>query len=286
MTPPGAIGGAPLDAAPQTGPAWAGLGFELDPKSVCRFSRSSMKHTLVLLAGLILLASAAAQQSSDPCASLKEDQQVMESRLRDWPDLARYREADAKLGPAAKGEARVVFLGDSITEFWNLPDSFPGKPYVNRGISGQTTPQILLRFRQDVIALKPKVVVILAGTNDIAENTGPITLAAIEDNLISMVDLAKKNGIRVVLSSVLPASSYSWRPQIPPVEKIRALNDWMKDYATRERLVFLDYHSAMANDERGLKAELSDDGVHPNKAGYAVMAPLAEKAIVRVLGKN
>jgi lysophospholipase L1-like esterase len=245
-----------------------------------------MKPTMVVLAGLILCSTAMAQQPSDPCASLKEDQQAMESRLRDWPDLAKYQEDDAKLGPPARGESRVVFLGDSITEFWTLSDSFLGKPYVNRGISGQTTPQILLRFRQDVIALKPKVVVILAGTNDIAENTGPTTLAAIEDNLTSMVDLAERNGIRVVLSSLLPALQYPWRPDLAPVEKIRALNDWMKDYAAKERLVFIDYHSAMANDKRGLKAELSADGVHPNKAGYAVMAPLAEKAIAVALSKN
>lgn len=245
-----------------------------------------MKPILVVLAGLILWSTAVAQQPSDPCASLKEDQQAMESRLRDWPDLAKYREDDAKLGPPAKGESRVVFLGDSITEFWTLSDSFHGKPYVNRGISGQTTPQILLRFRQDVIALRPEVVVILAGTNDIAENTGPITLAAIEDNLTSMVDLAKRNGIRVVLASLLPALQYPWRADIRPVEKIHALNDWMKDYAAKEGLVFLDYHSAMANDKRGLKTELSEDGVHPNQAGYAVMAPLAEKAIGAALSKN
>lgn len=245
-----------------------------------------MKLILALLTSLILSATAAAQQPSDPCASLKEDNSAMELRLRDWPNLAKYREDDGKLGAPAKGESRVVFLGDSITEFWSLSDSFLGKPYVNRGISGQTTPQILLRFRQDVIALKPKVVVILAGTNDIAENTGPTTLAAIEDNLTSMVDLAKRNGIRVVLSSLLPALQYPWRSDLAPVEKIRALNDWIKDYAAKERLVFLDYHSAMANDKRGLKAELSDDGVHPNKAGYAVMVPLAEKAIAAALGKN
>jgi acyl-CoA thioesterase-1 len=248
--------------------------------------RSFMKPIFVLLASLILSVTASAQQSSDPCASLKEDNSATELRLRDWPDLAKYRDDDAKLGPPAKGESRVVFLGDSITEFWSLSDSFLGKPYVNRGISGQTTPQILLRFRQDVIALQPKVVVLLAGTNDIAENTGPITLAAIEDNLTSMVDLAKRNGIRVVLSSLLPALQYPWRPDLAPVEKIRALNDWIKDYAAKERLVFLDYHSAMANDKRGLKAELSEDGVHPNKAGYAVMASLAGKAIAAALGKN
>ena len=245
-----------------------------------------MKPIFVLLASLILSANVAAQQPSDPCASLKEDQHAMELRLRDWPDLAKYREDDARLGTPAKGESRVVFLGDSITEFWAQYDYIHGKPYVNRGISGQTTPQILLRFRQDVIALKPRVVVILAGTNDIAENTGPITLAAIEDNLTSMVDLAKRNGIRVVLSSLVPAFQYPWRPDLAPVEKIRALNDWIKDYAAKERLVFLDYHSAMANDKRGLKAELSEDGVHPNKAGYALMAPLAEKAIAAALAKN
>lgn len=245
-----------------------------------------MRYTLAVPIGLVLSVSATAQQSADPCESLKMERQAIESVLQDWPNLGRYREADASLGPAAKGEARVVFLGDSITEAWGLADSFPGKPYVNRGISGQTTPQMLLRFRQDVIALKPKVVVILAGTNDVAENTGPITLAAIEDNLISMVDLAKKNGIRVVLSSILPASSFPWRPQIQPVDKINALNDWIKDCAAKEGLVLLDYRPAMANDKSGLKAELSADGVHPNKAGYAVMAPLAEKAIVEALGKN
>lgn len=245
-----------------------------------------MKSTLIFLASLILSASTAAQQPADPCAALKEDNSAMELKLRDWPDLAKYREDDARLGAPAKAESRVVFLGDSITEFWALSDSFPGKSYVNRGISGQTTPQILLRFRQDVIALQPRVVVILAGTNDIAENTGPITVAAIEDNLTSMVDLAQRNGIRVVLSSLVPALQYPWRPDLAPVEKIRALNDWMKDYAAKEGLVFLDYHSAMANDKRGLKAELSEDGVHPNKAGYAVMAPLAEKAIAAALAKN
>jgi lysophospholipase L1-like esterase len=248
--------------------------------------RSFMKPMLVVLVGMILWSTAVAQQPSDPCASFKEDRQGMEATLRDWPNLAKYREADAKLGPPAKGETRVVFLGDSITEFWALADSFHGKPYVNRGISGQTTPQILLRFRQDVISLKPEVVVVLAGTNDVAENTGPTTLGAIEDNLTSMVELAKRNGIRVVLASVLPVLQYPWKPEIAPVEKIRALNDWMKDYAAKEGLVFLDYYSVMANDKRGLRAELFEDGVHPNDAGYAVMAPLAEKAIAAALSKN
>ena len=247
---------------------------------------NSLRAIFVFLIGTILSATAAAQQSADPCASLKENQKEMEASSRDWPNLANYRDEDAKLGPPTKGEARVVFMGDSITEFWPLSDSFPGKPYVNRGISGQTTPQMLLRFRQDVIALEPRVVVILAGTNDIAENTGPITLAAIEDNLMSMVDLAKRNGIRVVLSALVPAAKYPWRPDLAPVEKIRALNEWIRDYAAKEDLVFLDYYSAMTNGQRGLKAELSEDGVHPNKAGYAVMAPMAEKAIDTALVKH
>jgi acyl-CoA thioesterase I len=248
---------------------------------------SPMKMILFLLTGILLLSAAApGQQSSDPCATLKQEIQGMESTLQDWPNLAKYRDSDAKLGRHASGESRVVFLGDSITELWPVSESFPGKPYVNRGISGQTTPQILLRFRQDVIALEPKVIVILAGTNDIAENTGPITLAAIEDNLASMVDLAKRNGIRVVLSSLVPAAKYPWRPDLAPAEKIRALNGWIKDFAAKEDLVFLDYYSAMANDKSGLKADLSEDGVHPNKAGYAVMAPIAAKAIAAALAKH
>jgi acyl-CoA thioesterase I len=241
--------------------------------------RSIGKSVVIFLAAWIMLAGAGAQQPAQDCASLQENLKKMEALRRDWPNLAKYRDDDAKLGPPAKGEARVVFLGDSITEIWPISSSFPGKPYVNRGISGQTTSQILLRFRQDVIALQPKVVLILAGTNDIAENTGPITLGAIEDNLKSMVEIAKRNGIRVVVASLLPAARYSWRPDLAPVEKIRTLNEWIKDYATKERLVYLDYYSAMADDRRGLKAELSEDGVHPNKAGYAVMAPLADRAI-------
>ncbi|HET7108047.1 MAG TPA: SGNH/GDSL hydrolase family protein [Candidatus Acidoferrum sp.] len=174
-----------------------------------------------------------------------------------------------------------MFLGDSITESWNLSVFFKDKSYVNRGISGQTTPQILLRFRQDVIALKPEIVVILAGTNDIAENTGPTTLEAIEDNLKSMVDLAQKNSVRPILASVLPAAAFPWRPELRPIEKILALNQWMKGYAASEHIAYVDYYSAMVNDQHGLKPELSGDGVHPNEAGYAVMAPLVAEAIAK-----
>jgi len=172
-----------------------------------------------------------------------------------------------------------VFYGDSITQGWDLAKSFPGKPYVNRGISGQTTPQMLVRFRQDVIALKPQVVVILAGTNDIAQNTGPETLEQIEDNFASMAELARANNIRVVLSSITPVYDYPWRAGMEPVEKIRALNDWLRSYAAAHGDMYLDYFSAMQDARHGLPPALSPDGVHPNAAGYAVMAPLAEKAI-------
>jgi lysophospholipase L1-like esterase len=162
---------------------------------------------------------------------------------------------------------------------------FPGKPYINRGIGGQTTPQMLVRFRQDVIALKPKVVVILAGTNDIAGNTGPSTVEMIENNLASMAELAKAHGIRVVLASVLPVYSYTWRPSVQPIPAIAALNDWMKDYARRNGMVYLDYFSAMVDERRGLRNDLTYDGVHPNEAGYRVMAPLTVSAIRKALGR-
>ena len=163
---------------------------------------------------------------------------------------------------------------------------FPGKPYVGRGISGQTTPQMLVRFQQDVIKLDPSVVVILAGTNDIAENTGPSTQAMIEDNLVSMVELARANQIGVVLSSVLPASDYRWRPGLDPGPKIVALNAWMREYAADEDIVYLDYHSAMTDDRLGLGPDLSSDGVHPNEEGYRLMAPLAEAAIQAALRQH
>lgn len=208
-----------------------------------------------------------------------------EQMLTDFPDLARYKDADLKLGPPAPGEDRVVFMGDSITDAWGNPTDafFPGKPYVNRGISGQTTPQMLVRFWQDVVALQPKVVVILGGTNDIAGNTGPSTPEMIEDNLMAMTDIAKANKIRVVLASILPAADYPWQPGIDPRAEIAALNRWMRDYCSRKKCVYLDYYSAMVNPEQGMKSELTIDGVHPNAAGYAVMTPLAEKAIAKAL---
>jgi lysophospholipase L1-like esterase len=201
----------------------------------------------------------------------------------DWAGLQRYQSANEELLTRALDKERIIFFGDSITEAWNLDLSFPGKGYINRGIGGQTTGQMLLRFRQDVVTLKPKVVVILAGTNDVAENQGPTTLGGIEDNLASMVDIAEANHIRVVLSSILPVAAYPWRKEIQPVEKIAALNSWMKGYAAGRGVVFLDYFSTMQDERHGLKAELSEDGVHPNKVGYAMMAPLAERAISEAL---
>ena len=237
--------------------------------------------------------SLAAQPSADPCADTKTKLTQAENRLKDWPQLGRYHDANSKLSPAAKNEARVVFMGDSITDSWQNPKFggfFPGKPYVDRGISGQTTPQMLIRFRPDVIALQPKAVVILAGTNDLAGNTGPMTLESIEDNLVAMADLAKANSIRVVFASILPVSDYEQRDGKPivrttqrPPEKIKALNEWMKTYAANNKLTYLDYYSAMVDDKGFLKDELSEDGLHPNAKGYEIMAPLAEAAIVRAL---
>lgn len=210
-----------------------------------------------------------------------------ERLLNDWAGLGRYRQANAELARAPR-ENRVVFMGNSITEAWapRFAMLFPGKLYIGRGIGGQTTPQMLVRFRQDVIELEPKVVVILAGTNDIAGNTGPATLDMIQDNLVSMVELAKANGIRVVLSSVLPVYDYPWRPGLEPAAKIVALNTWMRQYAAKNDVGYVDYHTAMADDRQGLKRELSDDGVHPNDAGYRVMAPLVERGIAEALASG
>jgi lysophospholipase L1-like esterase len=176
-------------------------------------------------------------------------------------------------------------MGDSITQGWKLDQSFPGKPYVNRGISGQTTPQMLVRFRQDVIDLKPKVVVILAGTNDIAGNTGPMTLEQTEGNIASMAELAAANGIRVVLCSVLPAFDYHWAPGLTPAPKIAQVNAWLKNYAAQKGYGYVDFYSAMKDDRGGLPATLSADGVHPLPAGFAVMSPLAEAGIEKALKK-
>ena len=212
----------------------------------------------------------------------QHDQQL----LTDFPWLGRFKEADLKPGPPAAGEKRVVFMGDSITEGWHFDKPggvFANKPYINRGIGGQTTPQMLLRFRQDVIDLQPKVVVILAGTNDIAGNTGPMTLQETESNLAAMAEMAAQNKVRVVLCSVLPAYDYPWQPGLTPAPKIDAINAWIKDYAAQHEHVYVDYHSAMKDTRDGLPPNLSGDGVHPKQAGYDVMAPLVEEGIAKAL---
>tara|TARA_R110002167_G_scaffold109512_14_gene279353 strand:- start:2076 stop:2762 length:687 start_codon:yes stop_codon:yes gene_type:complete len=206
-------------------------------------------------------------------------------QAQDWPNLGMFKEANAQLSPPADGEDRVVFMGNSITIGWinSRPEFFAGKPYINRGISGQTTPQMLIRFRQDVIALNPKVVVILAGTNDIAGNTGPSTLDMIADNIKSMAELAHANGIKVILSSTLPAYDYPWKPGLQPAEKIVTLNLMIKEYADANGHIYLDYFSAMADERKGLPKKYANDEVHPTVAGYKVMEPMVEAAIAKAL---
>lgn len=207
------------------------------------------------------------------------------TEAQDWANLNRFKNLNIKIGLPKPGENRVVFMGNSITEGWGniMPSFFEGKPYFNRGISGQTTPQMLVRYRQDVINLKPAVVVILAGTNDIAGNTGPSTLEMIADNIYSMAELAKVNGIKVIISSVIPAFDYPWKPGLNPAEKIFTLNKMLKEYADKNGHIYLDYYTSMVDERKGLKKEYSEDGVHPNLAGYKVMAPLAEEAISKAL---
>jgi lysophospholipase L1-like esterase len=256
-----------------------------------------MKTLKVCFLFLVFITSALAQtapQESQECADAKALAARLQARLQDWPALARYREQNAGVTAPARDEKRVVFMGDSITDFWKLATFFPSKPYINRGISGQTTPQMLVRFRPDVIALKPQVVVILGGTNDIAGNTGPMPLEAIEANLTSMFELARANNIRVVIASVLPVSDYGKNRDGKPInqttrrppEKIKALNEWIKKYATENGLTYLDYFSAAVDEKGFLKEELSDDGLHPNEKGYVAMKPLVEQAIATALKKR
>jgi lysophospholipase L1-like esterase len=210
---------------------------------------------------------------------------AMQKMLSDWGQLSRYRDENAKLGDPAQGQKRVVFYGDSITDLWGRRAGkfFPDQPWVNRGIGGQTTPQMLVRFEQDVIALKPEAVVILAGINDIAGNTGPETLPEIESFYRAMVDLARINHVRVVISSVLPTKAFWWNKGVDPRDEVAALNRWLQQFASQEGLVYVDYYSAMVAPDRGIRADLSNDGVHPNNAGYAVMEPLARKAVEEAL---
>lgn len=206
---------------------------------------------------------------------------------QDWAQMERYADANQRLGPKAPGTKRVVFMGNSITEGWSEKDSsfFSGRPYINRGISGQTTPQMLVRFRQDVIDIQADVVVILAGINDIAHNTGPTKVSTIFGNIVSMVELARSNNIKVVICTVLPAHDFYWRPGLQPAEKIVELNGLLKNYATQNHIPFVDYYSPMVNEKMGLKVEYSNDGVHPTLDGYKVMEPLVEAKIREALLK-
>jgi lysophospholipase L1-like esterase len=208
----------------------------------------------------------------------------------DFGELHRYRDADAALAPAAAGEKRVVFIGDSITDYWKLADYFPGKPYINRGIDGQTTPQMLVRFRQDVIDLHPRVLIVLAGTNDVAGVTGAARNEDIETNYSSMAELARLHHIRVIFSSLLPVNNYTDDAKesfaLRPRERILALNRWLEDYCAKNGFVYLDYFSAMVDNKGMLKRDLSDEGLHPNATGYRIMATLAEKAIVRAIANG
>jgi lysophospholipase L1-like esterase len=251
-----------------------------------------MKRTIFTAAmTLVFFGLAQSQTQAQPALTQEQiaaqQRAQQDQRANDWPNLARYRDVNRSLPPASVSESRVVFMGDSITELW---DRDPGKVCaskgdIGRGSGGQTTPQMLVRFQQDVVALKPKVVVINAGTNDIAGNTGPSTLEMIEDNLKSMAQIAAANGIQVVLASVTPAYDYPWKRGLEPAEKIVALNSWMKDYCARTGCVYADYFTPMSDEKHGMKEGLSRDGIHPTPAGYAIMAPIAERSIAQALAK-
>jgi len=245
-----------------------------------------------LLLPLLVLGAIGWTQVKPDCAAitaaLEERVEAQRRMLWDWAGLIRYGSENTELPKPKPGEERVVFLGDEITERWGHGNAkfFPGKPYLNRGIAEQTTPQMLVRFRQDVIKLNPKVVVILAGANDIASLTSPITQGMLAENITSVVELAKANNIRVVLASLTPINDYySKQSLVRPFGKIIGVNNWLKEYAAQNGSIYLDYYSAMA-EGRNLKKELSDDGLLPNDAGYAMMTPLAEAAIAQALGKK
>jgi lysophospholipase L1-like esterase len=273
---------------------------EPDPESRWEENMRHETNAFVLLLAFVVLGSSAGftQQTvptpSIPSTRSNELDQYRASRIAiytdDFGELKRYREADAALAPPAAGENRIVFIGDSITDYWKLADYFPGKPYINRGIDGQTTPQMLVRFRQDVIDLHPKVLLVLAGTNDIAGVTGPARNEEIEANYASMAELARSHQIRVVFASLLPAHNYTPEAKesfaLRPRERILALNGWLKDYCATNGLVYLDYFSALVDDRGMLRRDLSDDGLHPNVAGYKIMAPLAERAIALAMASR
>lgn len=200
----------------------------------------------------------------------------------DWANLKKYDSENKELSTTPTSK-RIVFMGDSITEFWKVNDSsFFDKSKINRGISGQTSPQMLLRFPQDVISLKPEVVIILAGINDIAENIGPISNEGILENIIAMSELAKANNIKVILCSVLPANRFNWNPKISPANRVIELNKMIQSFADKNKIIYVDYFSQMVDDENGLQKQYGEDGVHPNKEGYLVMKTIVNEAIERI----
>ncbi len=244
----------------------------------------------VTLLGGIMAAAASAQlvETYNPPAGrccLPTAAQALADQLQDWNQLGRYHADNAALAAQPPDTRRVVFLGDSITDLWNLAQSFPGKPYINRGISGQTTSQMLVRLYPDVLDLKPAVMVLLAGTNDIARNTGPETLQMIAENIQAITELAQAHGIKVILCSLTPVSDYTRRKQTvqrPPPDILR-LNSWLREYAEKGRVGFANYYSALVDDRGMLKEGFSEDGLHPNAKGYELLAPVAEAAIEKAL---
>ena len=206
----------------------------------------------------------------------------------DWAQLDYYKKLNSEIDLPFRNENRIVFMGNSITEGWGqlYPEYFSKKSFINRGISGQTTPQMLIRFRPDVIDLKPVIVIILAGINDIAGNTGPSTVKMICDTIISMAELAKINGIKVILSSVLPAGGYPWDSGIDPSKKIIAVNKIINNYSKNNNMLYLDYYSSMVYDNDSLNPDYTYDGVHPNKSGYKIMSKLADSVIAKALVFN
>ncbi len=252
-----------------------------------RNSRIAGMLSLLLLALPASVRAQIVQEFKPPRANccLPSVAQNLADQLQDWNQLGRYYEDDARLMALQRDPNRVVFLGDSITDGWKLAQYFPDKPYVNRGIGGQTTPQMLVRMFPDVVNLQPAAVIILAGTNDISRNTGPETAEMIEDNFRGMTELAQKHGIKVVLCSLTPVSDYTGRQQTerrPPADILK-LNEWLKKYADEIHGVYADYYSALVDESGFLKDGFSGDGLHPNDRGYALMAPIAQAAIEKAL---
>lgn len=250
-----------------------------------------LKSFLMIVPLFVFLTSTICAQNHSTTSRENEILEEYESwsALRDdWANLEKYRDKNRLLGPPESGERRIVFMGNSITESWSegFPDFFNDKPYINRGISGQTTPQMLIRFRQDVVDLKPDVVLILAGTNDIAGNTGPSTPGMIADNIFSMAEIADANGIKVILCSILPAITYPWEPEIKPAEIIIHVNEMLRGYALQHGHYYLDYHSEMTDEKGGMMPGLAYDEVHPTSEGYKVMSELADEAISDLLNSE